>query len=119
MLQWFMPMIKTNLAKVASWAEKDRDPGIYAEVLIDELPDNFGSYLPLAEVLNYLNHPQWFETIIGIEPKLQNHREWCDECRHAVIEIMKTFESDPNQLPPTAETPASLPDEPMVNTAEN
>lgn len=94
MMSAFMPLVKVNLSKVANWAEKDRDPAVYAEVLIDELPDNFGAYIPLTDVLNHLNNEQWFEIICGIEPRLQPHREWCDECRLAVIEVMKSIETD-------------------------
>ena len=106
MLEMFMPLIKVNLSKVAGWAEKNRDPETYADVLVDELPDNFGAYIPLDDVFTYLNHPQWFETICGIEPRLQPHREWCDECRLAVIEIMKIFktESEGESAPQAADT---------------
>lgn len=102
MMQMFMPLIKVNLSKVAGWAEKNREPDTYAEVLVDELPDNFGAYVPLPDVLTYLTHPQWFEIICGIEPRLESYRAWCDECRLAVIEIMKTFESE--AAPPAEES---------------
>ena len=107
MIDMFLPLIKVNLSKVAGWAEKNRDPQIYAEVLIDELPDNFGSYIPLPDVLGYLNHPQWFETICGIEGRLQPFREWCDECRLAVIEIMKGFEQESEPAPTNDAEPVS------------
>jgi hypothetical protein len=119
MLEMFMPLIKVNLAKVAGWAEKNRDPEIYADVLVDELPDNFGSYIPLSDVLNYLNHAQWFENIVSIEPRLSGHRDWCDECRLAVIEIMKEFEKEAagdEVKPMSAEASTETP---IVNTAEN
>lgn len=116
MLQMFMPVIKMNLVKIAGWAEKNRDPQIYADVLVDELPDNFGSYIPLPQVLEYLNHPQWFEEICKIEPRLQTHRGWCDECRLWVIEIMKAFETE---VAPIAQSNDNQASGEIVNTAEN
>ncbi len=104
MLKLFMPLIKANLSKVAGWAEKDRDPEVYADVLVDELPDNFGSFIPLNKIFEYLNHPQWFEEVVKIEPRLQSHKEWCDECRLAIIEIMKVFQSEAVQPAATDET---------------
>jgi hypothetical protein len=118
MLEMFMPLIKANLAKVAGWAEKNRDPQIYADVLVDELPDNFGSYIPLSDVFGYLNHAQWFETIVTLEPRLKDYKDWCDECRLAVIEIMKEFEKEAAEetKPMLAEASAETS---IVNTAEN
>lgn len=92
MMAMFMPLVKTNLEKVVGWAEKNRDPQIYSDVLVDELPDGFGDYIPITDVISYLNHPEWFSIIVGIEPRLSTHKEWCDECRLAIIEIMKEFE---------------------------
>lgn len=100
MLSMFLPLAKANLSKVAGWAEKNRDPQVYADVLVDELPDNFGNYVPLDDVLKYLQHPEWFETVCTIEPRLKEYREWCDECRLAIIDIMKVFEQETSQDEP-------------------
>jgi hypothetical protein len=93
MLMFMMPAIRANLEKVVGWAEKDRDPSIYADVLVDELPDNFGNYIPFPKLFEYLNHPQWFEEICKIEPRLQPHREWCDECRQCIEQIFRDMQS--------------------------
>lgn len=121
MLPMFMPVIKANLSKIAGWAEKNRDPEVYADVLVDELPDNFGAYIPLPQVLEYLNHEKWFEEICKIEPRLSSHHDWCNECRLAVIEIMKIFESESVNETGGSETPQSAmeQDASIVNTAEN
>lgn len=99
MLTLFMPIVKSNLAKVAVWAEKNRDPQVYAEVLVDELPDGFGDYIPISDVLNYLRNSEWFPIIVSVEPALAPYQEWCNECRLAVIEIMKEFQTELEPAP--------------------
>lgn len=116
MLKLFMPVIRENLAKVVTWAEKQRDPHIYADVLVDELPDNFGNYMPLDKVLAYLNHAQWFEEVCKIEPRLQPHREWCDECRQEIIEIMEGFKE--GEAEDGTEVPAPTTDVEKNNAGE-
>ncbi len=88
------PMAKAALAKIAGWAEKDRDPAIYADVLVDELPDNFASYIPYEKCMEYLNWPTWFDEVTKREPRLAAYHDWCDECRLAIIEIFKSFETE-------------------------
>ena len=111
MLAMFMPIVKENLAKVVGWAEKNRDPQIYADVLVDELPDGFGDYIPITQVLEYLNNPQWFETICFVEPRLAPYQEWCNECRLAIIEIMKEFAEE---LSPPNPDAASVTEEKII-----
>lgn len=107
MLTLFMPTIKKNLALVIGWAAKDRDPAIYADVLVDELPDNIGNYIPYPQMMGYLNHEQWFEEVCKIEPGLAPYREWCDECRQSIIAIFQSSE-DPEETTKVSETASPI-----------
>lgn len=84
-----MPLIKSNLTKVAKWAEDDKNPQTYAEVFFDDLPSNIASYISQDDALKYCNDPNWFQYVVGIEPRLQNFETWCDEFRLELIEFLK------------------------------
>lgn len=111
MLNLLMPVIREHLAKVAAWAEKNRDPETYADVFLDELPDNAGQYFSTQQVLDYLNHAQWFEVVSGIEPRLVPHQAWCNELREELVAIFQ--EEVKKELSPQA-----APSQP-IHEAEN
>jgi len=104
------PIARNHLNKVLQWAIKERDPEIYAEVFIDELPD-LSPYLTVDQVLEHLQNPQWFEKVCELEPNLKNHKEFCVEMHDEVIEIVKQIKSEfeeNNKIP--QETPISEPE---------
>jgi hypothetical protein len=82
------PVAKQHLAKVAGWAEKDRDPQVYAEVFVDELPD-LSAYFTPAQILEHLQNSVWFEKVCELEPRLKNHSKFCNDIRLAVIDIVE------------------------------
>ena len=87
------PIARNHLNKILQWAIKERDPEIYAEVFIDELPD-LSPYLTLDQVLEHLQNPQWFEKICELEPNLKDHKEFCVEMHAEVIEIVKQIKAE-------------------------
>jgi hypothetical protein len=102
------PIAKQHLAKVVTWAERDRDPEIYAEVFVDELPD-LSSYFTPAQILEHLNHPQWFAKVCELEPRLQPFDLFCDDMRVAIIEIVKDIEHQMQEETPTPEPDKVIP----------
>lgn len=105
------PIARQHLGKVATWAEKDRDPVIYAEVFVDELPD-LSAYLTVDEVLEHLQNPQWFEKICELEPRLKTHEEFCDTMRQTVIEIVQDLRTETTETDSPAPIPAAVSSQP-------
>lgn len=104
------PIARNHLNKVLQWALKDRDPEVYAEVFIDELPD-LSAYLTVDQVLEHLQNPQWFEKICELEPALKDHKQFCEEMHTEVIEIVKQIKAEfeeNNKIP--LETPIGEPE---------
>jgi hypothetical protein len=89
MMAFFMPMAREQLAKIFSWAHADRSVELYSEVLLEELPAIVHQSIPPTKALEYLKHPQWFEIVTNIEPRLAEHREWCDDLRGELISIIE------------------------------
>lgn len=85
----FMPMIREQLLKIFGWAQANRDTSLYAEVLLEELPEIVHKSIPPPKALEFLKHPHWFEIVTNVEPRLADHREWCDALRVELIEIIE------------------------------
>jgi hypothetical protein len=97
------PIAKQHLSKVVGWAQKDLDPAACAEVFVGDLPD-LSAYLSVDQVLEYLDHPQWFEKVCELEPRLSAAKQYCDEMRLEMIEIVKQIKKDLEEEKPNAPT---------------
>jgi len=88
MMALVMPTIQSALKRIVSWAKVDRDPSAYAVVFMDETPQWIASYLTPQQTLEYLNHPQWFDKICEVNGELREYKDWCDEFRQELIELV-------------------------------
>lgn len=61
-------------------AEEGTDPGVYAQLLLDQVPEQF---FPL--VVEQLSRPDWFEQLFKLDPRVQPHREWLAKLREQFI----------------------------------
>jgi len=110
MLALFLPMIRAELVKLATWGEMGRDHELYAEVFLAELPVIVHQKFSPQQALQYLNHPQWFETISALEPRLAPQREWCDAMRLELIDIIEDQlknEPESSAVPPQITDPVN------------
>lgn len=82
------PFFKPHLTKILEWCKADKDTQTYSEVFIDELPREFAQYIPQDKALEYLKHEKWFTVVCEEEPGFVGHREWCDEFRLALIDLL-------------------------------
>jgi hypothetical protein len=88
MLAFFMPMIKTQLETLLKWAVASKRVELYAEVLLEELPDAVHRYIKPEKALEYLNHPHWFDVVCNVEPRLRDHQEWLTAMHDELIDIL-------------------------------
>ncbi len=96
-LKMYMPLIKFHLGKVAKWATEDKDPALYAEVFLAELPSNITEYIPPPQAREYVAHPDWYKFVCEIEPALAKFEGWCNEFHVELIELMKEPETPTEQ----------------------
>jgi hypothetical protein len=87
------PLAKQHLAKVLDWAQKDRNPEIYSEIFIDDLPDLSG-YFSVDEVIGHLKNPIWYEKVCELEPRLKAHPDYCKEFHAAVVAIVEQLRAE-------------------------
>lgn len=98
----FMPIIKSHLVKVYGWAAGDRDPELYAEVFFEELPRELGTYIDQTQAVEYINHPQWFEYVTQVEPRLASKKEWLEKFRKELLEIFGNIPVESTETNPEA-----------------
>lgn len=76
-------------------AKAKGDIETYANMILDNVPE------PVA--LEFVNAPDWFEKIASIEPEVIAHKDWFNELRAAIIEMLEPdTESNTEGLPETA-----------------
>ena len=100
MYQLFLPLIKDALAQIAGWAEKDKDPELYAEVFVDNLPPGIENYIPQPKALEYIDHPNWWAKVCEVEPRLIAHKDWCEEFRAELRNIISAPPDEIKELKP-------------------
>lgn len=87
----FIPVAKEKLQLLAKWAAQNRNPEVYAEVFVDDMPPQFNALLPPPKILEYLRHPQWWEVVTQFEPTLAPYFGYCDEFRNELLEIVGSW----------------------------
>ena len=94
-------MLKMYLGELCDVASKKADPGLYADVVLDRIPD--------AALAELIMPTDWLEKMIAAQPAVGLHRAWFTELREIVhTELTAPDDSD---IPPTADT-AGIPDVP-------
>ena len=92
------PIISNYLKKLIEKAEKDSDPVLYAEFILDNVNQSIvETYLAREDLIDYLS---------SIDPRVKNHVEWFTELRDHIIAVLTA----PDDLEETDDTtPPALP----------
>ena len=76
------PIIVHNLKKLIEKAEKDSDPVLYAEFILDNVPQSMvEQYIAREDLIDYLS---------SIDSRVNNHKEWFTELRDHIIGVLTT-----------------------------
>jgi hypothetical protein len=90
MLAWF----KQQLEALIYQASRNRDPLLYAEVMLDNVPAG----ADLSQLRGYLAKEDWWQTLTVFAPGVQPYPQWFAECR---AELLKGLD-EILQAPPAA-----------------
>lgn len=95
LLQW----ARSTLAMLVKKAERDADPILCAEWVLDDVPDD----VDLNQFLAHLNADDWFMRLQQFEPKVAPYESWFAQFRAGVIDTLEEInqagtgtDSDPN-----------------------
>jgi hypothetical protein len=82
-------VIRANCDKITSWAEQKKRPDLYAEVFLDELPQDLAPYMPPQRAIELLHNPDWWSFVTQFHPPIKSHFVWMDQFRMALIELVQ------------------------------
>ena len=91
-----LPWLSQTLQQLISQAAHNRDPELYAEVTLDNLPDGTDP----KELIPFLERADWWEQLRAFVPAVSPYPAWFADYRAAVLEMLKG-------APVTAEAPSA------------
>jgi hypothetical protein len=102
----FLPWLRDNLQALIYQAGRNKDPGLYASVMLDNLPPGTDPAL----LKGFIERADWWTQLQTFAPGVTPYPAWFAEFREAVIEIM----NEPEEPPPAGDAPA----QPVGNSDE-
>jgi hypothetical protein len=95
-IQW----IKNQTVMLCHQAARQKDPGLYAELFLDNLPDG----LTQEMIHERMQKPDAIEDLAAINPDVLKYREWFEAFRDEVIDLLEApEETDAEELPDDGE----------------
>jgi hypothetical protein len=73
-------MIRMFLAQVLAAAERNSDPGLYADMIFDTVSD-----AQLADIKKHLTEPGWPVNVFGDDRRVQTCRIWLDKLKQILL----------------------------------
>lgn len=73
------PLLKMYLNTLVSHAEKDHDPALYAEVVLDTVGDE--------AALGFVDRGDWYELLCAAHPRVSEFRQWFTDLRAAILTL--------------------------------
>jgi hypothetical protein len=83
-LQW----IKNQTVMLCHQAARQKDPELYAELFLDNLPDGLTEEM----VMERMQKPDAIDELATINPMVLQYREWFEQFRDEVIELLQPTE---------------------------
>jgi DNA-binding FrmR family transcriptional regulator len=83
------PMVAMYIKTLISAAEKQSDPGVYAELILDQMPDNMLDDL--------LNDKHWFDKLSHAVPAIKPHEAWFKSVHENMVELTTDPEDDTSE----------------------
>lgn len=88
---------RDHLMMLVQRAAQNRNPELYAQLLLEELPDTISDEL----VKQLLTREDWFEQLMLFEERIAPYRGWFDYLRQTVLTLLDE-ESDDERIDPGA-----------------
>jgi len=82
--------LRVQTRALLNQAARGKDPGLYAEVMLDNLPP----YIGASEILERMKSPTAIDDLTTLVPEVANHRVWFESFRVAVVDFLEGNEDD-------------------------
>lgn len=84
--------IKASIGTLINAAAKKSDPTLYADVVMDQIPDAF-----FPQFIGMLEKDEWFAEMTSIHPGVKDHAEWFTSLRNEILlALSETDDGEPN-----------------------
>lgn len=90
--EMFFAQAKANLRFLCKQAQENRDPGLYAEVVLDQMGEE--------QVLEFIGKEDALETLAKIEPGVAIYQGWFIALRNAILELTSESNKEPDEPVP-------------------
>jgi len=81
MLGW----LKGTLESLLLQAARDRNPELYAEVTLDQLPD----FLPAASLQEFIARADWWAVLCGFDERVRPYEGWFTHYRESLLGLLR------------------------------
>lgn len=83
-----MDKLRRLLVMLCRKASEDRDPAVYAEVALDEIPEEH-----FAVAMGMLQQPDWFNTLVQIHGEVAKYPEWFEEFHGTLLQAAQELQA--------------------------
>jgi hypothetical protein len=84
-----LPWLSATLQQLIVQAGKNRDPELYAEVTLDNVPDGIDA----KQLIPFLERPDWWAQLQSFAPAVSPYPAWFADYREAVLAMLRENEA--------------------------
>jgi hypothetical protein len=106
----FLPWLRDNLQALIYQAGRNKDPGLYASVMLDNLPPGTDPAL----LKGFIERADWWAQLQQFAPGVTPYPAWFEEFREAVLEILNSPPEEERTPEPPAAGPTDGDQEPFA-----
>lgn len=89
------PWLRRRAEDMHEWAASNMEVELCAEMLLASVPKIFRAVLTAADLVGYLQRPDWWAVVTAFHPSLQPYHAWIDDLRTEVLHLLAEEISGP------------------------
>jgi hypothetical protein len=82
------PWLRRRAEDLLEWAGSNMEVELCAEMLLASVPKVFRAVLTAADLVGYLQRPDWWAVLTAFHPPLQPYHAWIDDLRGEVLQLL-------------------------------
>ncbi len=82
------PWLRRRAEDLHEWAASNMEVELCAEMLLASVPKVFRAVLTAADLVGYLQRPDWWAVLTAFHPPLQPYHAWIDDLRGEVLQLL-------------------------------
>ncbi len=82
------PWLRRRAEDLHEWAASNMEVELCAEMLLATVPKMFRAVLTAADLVGYLQRPDWWAVLTAFHPPLQPYQAWIDDLRGEVLQLL-------------------------------